>query len=364
MPSFSFSPERIRKIVDEFKSSEIMVVGDVMLDEYMWGDVKRISPEAPVPVVEIESVTKRLGGAANVVQNLRKLDLAPVLISLCGRDENGRKLCGMLESSGCSSEGLVQSPKRPTTIKTRVMARHQQIVRADRETTTDLDSQEHDALWSRFEEKLDSVKGVIVSDYGKGVISEPFIGHLIEACTRKGKFVAIDPKERHFDLYRGVSVITPNLKEAHAMLGLPYGSCSDQQVEKIGWELMERLSLPYLLITLSERGMGLFEKDSKSYTNLPTAARKVFDVTGAGDTVISVFSAASVCGATPLEAAFLANHAAGLTVAELGTASVNAASLLNDCGCQCQTDNSGTCSSGMATEGLKYPGTRPPCFNA
>ncbi|MFW5785414.1 MAG: D-glycero-beta-D-manno-heptose-7-phosphate kinase [Chitinispirillaceae bacterium] len=333
MSGISFSPERIRKIIDEFKSSEIMVVGDVMLDEYIWGDVKRISPEAPVPVVEIESVTVRLGGAANVVQNLRKLEINPVLISLCGRDKNGRKLRGMLEDSGCSSEGLVQSPKRPTTIKTRVMARHQQIVRADRETTADMDSQEYDALWSRFEEKIESVKGVIVSDYGKGVISQPLIGNLIETCTKKNKFVAIDPQERHFDLYRGVSIITPNLKEAHAMLGLPYKSCSDQEVQDIGWKLMEQLSIPYLLITLSERGMGLFEKDGKAYTNLPTAARKVFDVTGAGDTVISVYSAASVCGATPLEAAFLANHAAGLTVAELGTASVDAASLLQGCGC-------------------------------
>ncbi len=329
----SFSPDRIRSIVSSFKSSRVMVIGDVMLDEYMWGDVRRISPEAPVPVVEIESVTRRLGGAANVVGNLRKLELEPVLISICGIDENGQNLRNMLNELGCSSDGLYESSERPTTIKTRVMARHQQIVRADREVTTDLSTSEHDALWNIFSSKINDVKGVIISDYGKGVISQPLIGQIIKTCTTQGKFVAIDPKERHFDLYKGVSVITPNLKEAHAMLGLPFRNCSDAEVKNLGWTLMEKLSLPYLLITLSERGMGLFENEGRKFSHLPTVARKVFDVTGAGDTVISVYSAASVCGATPLEAAFLANHAAGLTVAELGTAAVDAETLLKDCGC-------------------------------
>lgn len=333
MQNPSFSLDRLRAVVDGFKKSSLIVVGDVMVDEYMWGDVRRISPEAPVPVVEIEQVTRRLGGAANVVQNLQRLGVTPLLVSLCGKDENGVGLKKLLSESGCSSDGLVESDDRPTTIKTRVMARNQQIVRADRELIRDLSEQEYGALSIVFDKYLKSCSGIIVSDYGKGVISQPFIGEIIKRCTRDDKFIAIDPKDRHFDLYKGVSIVTPNLKEAHAMIGIPHRHCSDEEVKALGWKILDNLSLPYLLITLSERGMALFEKAGRNFTHLPTFARKVFDVTGAGDTVISVFSAAVTSGATPIEAAFLANHAAGLTVAELGTASVDPEALLRDCGC-------------------------------
>ena len=325
-------PNALNRIVAAMKQCTIMVVGDVMLDEYMWGDVRRISPEAPVPVVEVESVTRRLGGAANVVQNLTRLGVGSVLVSVCGNDENGKNLRKMLQETGCNTDGLVGSDKRPTTIKTRIMARHQQIVRADREVTFDAGTEESDELWNKFEKAFAHVKGVIISDYGKGVISQPLIGNLIDKCKKAGMFVAIDPKERYFELYHGVSVITPNLKEAHAMSGMAYRSCTDEDIRKLGWGLIDKLQLPYLLITLSERGMALFENKSRTFHHLPTVARKVFDVTGAGDTVISVYSAAITSGATPFEAAFLANHAAGLTVAELGTASVDPEALLADCG--------------------------------
>lgn len=330
----SFSPERIKSIVTKFSKSSVTVVGDVMLDEYMWGDVKRISPEAPVPVVEIESITRRLGGAANVIQNLQKLGITPRLVSICGQDENGKSLKSILSEINCSSDGLLETPDRPTTIKTRVMARQQQIVRADRELIRDLNISEAEKLWNIFERFFTQSDGVIISDYGKGVISQPFINKVIDKCINNSKFVAIDPKDRHFDLYRGVSVITPNLKEAHAMLGTPHRHCSDEEINTIGWKILDNLSLPFLLITLSERGMALFERENREMTHLPTVAQKVFDVTGAGDTVISVFTAAVTCGATPLEAAFLANHAAGLTVAEIGTASVDIERLLVDCGCK------------------------------
>ncbi len=334
MQPTSFSPERIKSIVNKFSKSSVIVVGDVMLDEYMWGDVRRISPEAPVPVVEIESITRRLGGAANVIQNLQKLGITPRLVSICGQDENGKSLKSVLSEINCSSDGLLESPDRPTTIKTRVMARQQQIVRADRELIRDLSNKEAEKLWNIFEGFFAQSDGVIISDYGKGVISQPFINKVIDKCINNSKFVAIDPKDRHFDLYRGVSVITPNLKEAHAMLGIPHRHCSDEEIKTIGWKILDNLSLPYLLITLSERGMALFDRENREMTHLPTVAQKVFDVTGAGDTVISVLTAAFTCGATPLEAAFLANHAAGLTVAEIGTASVDPQRLLVECGCK------------------------------
>jgi D-beta-D-heptose 7-phosphate kinase/D-beta-D-heptose 1-phosphate adenosyltransferase len=331
MQQYSFSPERLKTIVDNFSNASIIVIGDIMLDEYLWGDVRRISPEAPVPVVQVESVSRRLGGAANVVQNLQKLGVKPHLVSLCGNDDNGKYLKTMLQEINCTSEGICASNNRPTTTKTRIIARHQQIVRADRELTSDLTNDEHDFLWNYFENFFGKTQGVIISDYGKGVISEPFINKVLEKCIQAGRFVAIDPKDRHFALYKQVSVITPNLKEAHTMAGIPYQNCSDEEVIQLGWKILDDLNLPHLLITLSERGMALFEQKGRNFSHLPTVARKVFDVTGAGDTVISVFSAAVTSGATPFEAAFLANHAAGLTVAELGTASVDSETLLKDC---------------------------------
>ncbi|NLE02084.1 MAG: D-glycero-beta-D-manno-heptose-7-phosphate kinase [Fibrobacter sp.] len=331
MQQIRFSPERIKEIVNKFNQISITVVGDIMVDEYLWGDVRRISPEAPVPVVHVESVTRRLGGAANVVQNLQKLGIKPILISVCGDDENGRTLLSLLEGIDCSQNGIYVSSSRPTTIKTRIIARNQQIVRADHELVADLNEHEHSALERSFDATIDKVQGIIVSDYGKGVVSPSFISSILQKSIHLNRFVAIDPKERHFNLYKGVSVITPNLKEAHSMAGLTYKNCSDEEVRELGWKLVDELNLPYLLITLSERGMALFERNERNFTHLPTVAQKVFDVTGAGDTVISVFSAAFTSGASPLEAAFLANHAAGLTVAELGTASVDPQTLIKEC---------------------------------
>lgn len=323
---------RIKEIAEKFKKSKIMVIGDIMIDEYMWGAVNRISPEAPVPVVEVEEVTFRLGGAANVVQNLCKIEVEPILVSVIGNDQNGEKLRSMLSNIHCSSEFLCQSDDRPTTIKTRIMAKHQQVVRADYELSTSLKSSELHNLLEIFETVISRVQGVIIADYGKGVICSDFLEKIISACSTKNLYIAVDPKERHFNLYNGATVITPNLKEAHTSLGLPYsGRISDSEIQELGWKLVNTFNLTYLLLTLSERGMGVFEKKGKRFTHLPTVAKKVYDVTGAGDTVISLFSAAMVCGATPVEAAFIANHGAGLIVAELGTSSVDVATLLKAC---------------------------------
>jgi D-beta-D-heptose 7-phosphate kinase/D-beta-D-heptose 1-phosphate adenosyltransferase len=326
--------DRLKNIVSRFGKSSILVVGDCMIDKYVWGDVRRISPEAPVPVVETQSQTFRLGGATNVVQNLRALGVATYLVSLRGRDPDGELMKEMLEKIGCRTKGLFASDSRPTTSKTRIMARHQQIVRVDKETTSDLTENEYEHLWNNIRNFLPKVQGVIISDYAKGVISQPFIGALLKKCKARKMFVAIDPKERHFNLYKGVSIMTPNLKEAHMALGIPNAVCSDDEVKELGWRIVNKFGLQYLLITLSERGMALFEKKGMTFTHLPTMAQKVFDVTGAGDTVISVYSAAITCKGSPYEAAFLANHAAGLAVAELGTACVDPKSLLETCGKQ------------------------------
>ncbi|HAJ79400.1 MAG TPA: D-glycero-beta-D-manno-heptose-7-phosphate kinase [Fibrobacteres bacterium] len=327
----TISKDRLKKIVSGFKNSSIMVVGDCMIDKYIWGDVRRISPEAPVPVVQVESQTSRLGGAANVVRNLSSIGVTSYIVSICGNDGDGMQLREMLQTNGCRVEGLHSSKARPTTVKTRILAKHQQIVRVDNEITSDLDADEYKNIWKKVNELLPHVDGVIISDYAKGVISAPFIGNLVKKCKAMKKFVAVDPKERHFCFYKGISIMTPNLKEAHIALGIPYTNCTDDEIRSLGWNIINKYSLPYLLITLSERGMALFEREGKVFRQLPTVAQKVFDVTGAGDTVISVYSAAITSKANPFEAAFLANHAAGLTVAELGTAAVTPELLLNAC---------------------------------
>jgi D-glycero-beta-D-manno-heptose-7-phosphate kinase len=332
MSSITIAPDRLKSILASLKKSTIIVVGDVMIDEYFWGDVQRISPEAPVPVVEVESVSRRLGGAANVIQNLSKLGVNAQLISVCGKDANGEHLAQMLQEIGCSADNLYLSTSRPTTIKTRIIARNQQVVRADRELINDLNDAESAALIRYFDRHFAGANGVIISDYGKGVISPFLLSHIIEKCIQNAKYVAVDPKDRHINFYKGVSIVTPNLKEAHILAGIPYHHCSDEEIRLLGWKIIAMYNLEHLLITLSERGMALFSRNGKQFTHLPTVAQKVFDVTGAGDTVISVFSAAIASGATPVEAAFLANHAAGLTVAQIGTASVSQEELLLACG--------------------------------
>ena len=331
MKQFQISKQRCERITRAFSKSKILVIGDAIIDKYLWGDVRRISPEAPVPVVQVQRETTGFGGAANVARNLKWLGATPYLLCLCGIDSNGKQLRRMLDDIGCSADGVIGSTSRPTTIKTRVMAKHQQIVRTDMEVTIDLTVAERRKLLAQFEKWLGDVQAVIISDYGKGVISPPFVELVIEQCKDAGVFVAIDPKDRHFQLYQGVDIITPNLTEAHAALGLAPRDRSDEEVQDLGWKLMDMLDLRYLLITLSERGMGVFEKCNREFTQLPTVARAVYDVTGAGDTVISAFTAAITSNASPLEAAFLANHAAGITVADIGTSAATPRQLRNAC---------------------------------
>jgi D-beta-D-heptose 7-phosphate kinase/D-beta-D-heptose 1-phosphate adenosyltransferase len=331
MKKIHMSKSKVQAVGRALRSRRIMVIGDSMLDRYLWGDVWRISPEAPVPVVQIQRITCGFGGAANVARNLGTLGVNPLLLSILGADEDAKTLRHLLSETGCSTDGIVTSGTRPTTVKTRVMARHQQVVRIDNEVNTELTAGERKGLLRVFDKWLPKMDAVIISDYSKGVVCPSFIADVIGKCAEAGVFVAIDPKIRHFEYYRGVDVITPNLAETHAALSLPPRQCTDEEIREMGWKLLDMLDLKNLLITLSERGMALFQKKGRVFTHLPTEAQAVYDVTGAGDTVISVFTAAICCGARPIEAAFMANHAAGLTVARLGTSSVTAQELIKAC---------------------------------
>jgi D-glycero-beta-D-manno-heptose-7-phosphate kinase len=325
------SVKRCREIVARFHSSSLMVIGDAMLDEYLWGEVSRISPEAPVPIVEVSSTSLKLGGAANVASNLKAVGVKPFLVSVAGSDSNGKRLCGLIEEAGMTCKGVVASSARPTTLKTRILAQHQQVVRADHESRSPLSVKESSLLLERVRQALGKVSAVILSDYGKGILTGDTLAGILTLCKKKSLFTAVDPKKRFFEEYTGASLITPNLKEAYQAMGLPIEPYSEASVKKLGWELLDKHDLPLLLITLGEKGMALFESKGRKFSRLDTAAKKVYDVTGAGDTVISVFTAAMACGATPFEAAFLANHAAGITVGEIGTATVSPKALLDSC---------------------------------
>lgn len=314
----------VREIANSVKGAQILVVGDLMLDEYVWGDVERISPEAPVPVVNVRSESIRLGGASNVVQNLKRLGADPVQVSVCGRDSAGERYMGMLSDMGCRCEGILRSEARVTTLKTRIMAGKQyQIVRVDRERIDDLSTEERENLQEFFDSEIDRSKGVIVSDYGKGVVTEELLSHIIGRCREKGVLVSVDPKVRHFSLYKGVDTMTPNIKEAFKGLEQEYRSdISMKEIEDMGWKLLDRLGIKSLVITLGRQGMAVFERSQGEWLQMPTFAREVFDVTGAGDTVISTLTAVLSTGASLKDAAFIANHAAGLAEGEVGTATI------------------------------------------
>lgn len=310
-------PARLEAVLDASRGQRVLVIGDIMLDRYLWGQVSRISPEAPVPVVEVESETLRLGGAANVAQNVLAFSARPELVGVTGDDTVGRSLRGALEEVSLPVEGLVADPGRPTTLKTRIVARGQHVVRADQEDRAEIAGDVEEAVWSRIQAGLPSAGAVIISDYGKGVITRRLLERLLPEAGRRGVPVCVDPKEVHFNAYTGVAVITPNQHEAAEVLG--YKLRGDAALERGGWELRERLEADSVLITRGAEGMSLFENGGRR-TDFPVMARRVYDVTGAGDTVVSSYAVALAGGAEPREAALIATHAAGLVVAEVGTA--------------------------------------------
>jgi D-beta-D-heptose 7-phosphate kinase/D-beta-D-heptose 1-phosphate adenosyltransferase len=320
-------PERdadFSRLLRALRGRRVLVLGDVMLDEFLWGRVLRISPEAPVPVIEVERESFHVGGAGNVARNVRSLHGDPVLVGVVGGDAAAARLRHELEQAGVE-DALVEAPARPTTLKTRIIAHHQQVCRADRERAEDVERRVEDALVARARGALVGCQAVIVSDYQKGVVTPRLMRAVLELARRRRVPVLVDPKVRHLALYRGASVVTPNQSEAEQATGVRIRS--DADLRRAGERLLRSLRCRAALITRGEHGLSLFERGRKP-VHITTTAREVFDVTGAGDTVIATLTLAMCAGAALPRAAALANLAAGVVVGKLGTATATPEEIL------------------------------------
>jgi len=316
---------RFRDAIGRFAGLKVLVVGDLMLDEFIWGEVSRISPEAPVPVVEVREETRRLGGSANVAANVAALGARVATLGVIGTDPAGTALERLLAEIGGGLGGLVRDPERPTTIKTRVIARQQQVVRFDRENRAPLGGRACRQLLDQVQAESAAADAVIVSDYGKGVVTGELMDRMRALKHERSLPILVDPKVRNADRYREVSLITPNHREAAGMSGIAVSDGAG--LEAAGRALLEQLRCDRVLITRGRDGMSLFESEQAT-VHIPTVARRVFDVTGAGDTVIATMALGLAAGLAAPEAALLANIAAGIVVGEVGTAAVPAARLL------------------------------------
>jgi len=313
--------KRLLEILKSFPKARVLVIGDFMLDRFVWGSVKRISPEAPVPVVNVQKESYMPGGALNVSNNIRTLNGIVYPCGVVGRDLEGRMLVKLMRKEGIETGGVLYAEDgRPTSLKTRIIAHSQQVVRFDRETAGDISKQSLSNILKFFRQKIKSTDVVIIEDYGKGVIQPALLNVIVMLAKKLKKPVIVDPKEKHFSYYRGVTAITPNRAEA-------YGAIENGRdpkkmtVNEVGKKLLTQFKLESVLMTLGEDGMALFERGG-NVTHIPTAAREVYDVSGAGDTVIAVFSLALAVGADLKEAAVISNLAAGIVVGKLGTATV------------------------------------------
>jgi D-beta-D-heptose 7-phosphate kinase/D-beta-D-heptose 1-phosphate adenosyltransferase len=308
--------EALRKVLDRSEPPRVLVVGDVMLDRFVWGDVGRISPEAPVPVVRVQRETVHLGGAANVAANLRSMGASAAVTGILGRDAAGDLLNSNLEEAGIESR-LIAAPGRETTVKTRIIARAQQVVRVDREDDATLDAETGDRLLREIRSGLADADALVVSDYGKGVVGGDLLGTVLPEARERRLPVVIDPKPRNFSHYQPATVISPNEAEAARAMALEIHN--DQDCLGAARAVLDRLRTDSVLVTRGERGMLLLERAGEPLF-IPATAREVYDVTGAGDTVVAVLAMALGSGASLEEAARLANHAAALVVAKVGTA--------------------------------------------
>jgi D-beta-D-heptose 7-phosphate kinase/D-beta-D-heptose 1-phosphate adenosyltransferase len=308
---------RLKKIIKNFDKAALLVVGDLMLDEFVWGKVSRISPEAPVPVVWVTSESFMPGGASNVANNVQALGGEIYLAGVVGNDSKGNLLLEELKKRNINIGGVVRDSERPTTLKSRVMAHHQHVVRIDRETTDDIDDNIVEQILTFAREVIKKIDAVIIEDYGKGVIVPHLIEELIRLAKQHKKIITVDPKESHFSLYKSVTAITPNHYEAAKAVGIQ--ADDDVPIEDMGKKLLNQLRCEAVLITLGEKGMCIFEKSGR-ITKIPTVAQDVYDVSGAGDTVISAYTLAMASGAQNIEAAHIANCAAGIVVGKVGIA--------------------------------------------
>jgi D-beta-D-heptose 7-phosphate kinase/D-beta-D-heptose 1-phosphate adenosyltransferase len=317
--------------IARFANQRVLVIGDLMLDEFLWGKVSRISPEAPVPVVEVTGESWYPGGAANVARNLREFTDHVSVMGLAGADSYGDRLCSLLAASGIDSSGVQRQQGAVTTVKTRVIARHQQVVRVDRERPASLTPEQFQAARNYLEDAIAAVDGVIVADYGKGFLNQEF-AHLVAAVAREhGKVLTVDPHPHTSLSWRGVSVIKPNRIEAFSAVGARLTPPVDPPLADAPlFAAVQKLRALWqpgsLLVTLGEQGMLLFDGDAPPL-HIPTRAQEVFDVSGAGDTAIAVLTLGLLAGAGAAEAADLANRASGIAVGKLGTATVSRAEL-------------------------------------
>jgi D-glycero-beta-D-manno-heptose-7-phosphate kinase len=315
-----------RAMIDRFKRLKTLVVGDLMLDHFIWGTVSRISPEAPVPVVQVTRENDMPGGAGNVAANMSSLGAEVYIVGLMGQDAAAERLISLFQRGPIRTEFIVRTPERPTIVKTRIIAHHQQVVRVDREVREDVSTGLRDQLWAHIEKILPQMNAVVLSDYAKGVVT-PYLAHRLIPLARKLNIpIAVDPKVENFALYKQVTCVTPNTQEAMES-GNVRTLRSEDDVEKLGQLLLKKIDAESILITRGEHGMSLFEK-KKPVFHIATRAREVFDVTGAGDTVISTLTLSLAAGASLRQAAELANYAAGIVVGKLGTASVTGSELL------------------------------------
>ena len=317
--------EKLDQVIEGFSKTNILVFGDVMMDRFIWGNVSRISPEAPVPVIKVERETFLLGGAANVVHNIHALGGNGSLCGVVGDDEMGRQIIRDLKKIGIGTQGLFVDPDRQTTVKTRIIAHHQQVVRIDREATDAIRPSTLQALSEFLRRKLERFDGVILSDYEKGLLTGPLIRSTIRLARKAKKFILVDPKLRNFFFYRDARVVTPNTAEASSASGVPI--LDVPSLKKAGRLLMKKLRCDALVITRGEEGMAIFERHQEPFL-VPTVAKEVYDVTGAGDTVIGTMALALATGASVKTAASLANEAAGIVVGKMGTATVSRQELI------------------------------------
>jgi rfaE bifunctional protein kinase chain/domain len=320
------SYKKLHKFKKLFEGKKIAVIGDMMLDCYFWGDVRRISPEAPVPIVEIEGEFFRFGGAANCALNIQKLGGIPFPTGIIGNDNDGRIFNSLIEESKINSDGIVIDNSRPTTAKTRVIAHDQHVVRIDKESKSDLDIETQNKIFSFISSNIKHLDGIILQDYNKGVLTPSLITDIIKIANKNNVLITVDPKFNNFFLYKDVTVFKPNRKEAEDVLGFKIKTPED--ITAAGLALLDRLNAKYILLTLGEEGIAVFERN-RPEGRMPTKARKVADVSGAGDTVISTLTMALSAGADIYEASYLANYAGGLVCEEVGIVPIDKDKLFN-----------------------------------
>ena len=312
---------RLLRIIGQFKGKKILVIGDIMLDKYIWGEVSRISPEAPVQVVNVLRESYAPGGAANVANNIAALNAKAFMVGIVGNDNAKDSLISELEKREIDVEGIFTEKNKPTIQKVRVIGRSQQLLRFDYEEKGYVNADTEKNILDFILGKIDGADAVIVSDYAKGVITKNLMEKIIKISMEKNKIVIVDPKPRHKDFYKNSTLITPNHTEAHQMTNLEEEENTDNDAGKMGKRLIKELN-SNVLITRGEKGMSLFEKNGE-ITHIPAYAKEVYDIVGAGDTSVAFLTLALASGASFKEAAIIANHAAGITVGKIGTSTVS-----------------------------------------